>query len=406
VRRLSNGDKEVIASRNRDLAKDALRVLAFAHKVLNEEEEKKKENIENDLIFLGLQGMIDAPRRGVRKAVETCRRAGIRVVMITGDNKITAQAIAKEVGIGSNILEGKDLDRISSEQLRARIKDVDIFARVSPMHKVGILKALQENKHVVAMTGDGVNDAPALKSADVGVSMGIRGTDVAKQTSDMVLLDDNFATIVDAVRNGRTIFDNIRNFVRYLLTTNFAEVLVVFFASLFGYLPIMPVQLLWINFLTDGLPALALGIDPTRKGTMQRMPRKKAEGIMNRKSIYWIAAIGVELAVVLLAIFFIGLKNGLATARTMVFTGFVLYEFVKLSVIRYQQQLSWFSNKWLVSATSGCLVLQLAILYTPLNRLFHVVPLGVFEWFILLLGAGLSWIFAVLITKYIVRYDH
>jgi len=406
VRRLSNGDKEVIASRNRDLAKDALRVLAFAHKVLNEEEEKKKENIENDLIFLGLQGMIDAPRRGVRRAVETCRRAGIRVVMITGDNKMTAQAIAKEIGIGSNILEGKDLDGISKEKLRAIIKDVDIFARVSPMHKVGILKALQENKHVVAMTGDGVNDAPALKSADVGVSMGIRGTDVAKQTSDMVLLDDNFATIVDAVRNGRTIFDNIRNFVRYLLTTNFAEVLVVFFASLFGYLPIMPVQLLWINFLTDGLPALALGVDPTRKGTMQRKPRKKAEGIMNRKSIYWIMAIGAELTVVLLAIFFIGLKNGLATARTMVFTGFVLYEFVKLSVIRYQQQLSWFSNKWLVLATSGCIALQLAILYTPLNRLFHVVPLGLFEWFILLLGAGLTWIFAVLITKHIVRYTH
>jgi len=406
VRRLTKGDKEIIASRNRDLAKDALRVLAFAHKVLSEEEEKKKEKIENDLIFLGLQGMIDAPRRGVSRAVETCRRAGIRVVMITGDNKITAQAIAKEIGIGSNILEGKDLDGISKEELRAIIKDVDIFARVSPMHKVGILKALQENKHVVAMTGDGVNDAPALKSADVGVSMGIRGTDVAKQTSDMVLLDDNFATIVDAVRNGRTIFDNIRNFVRYLLTTNFAEVFVVFFASLFGYLPIMPVQLLWINFLTDGLPALALGVDPTRKGTMQRKPRKKAEGIMNRKSIYWIMAIGAELTVVLLAIFFIGLKNGLATARTMVFTGFVLYEFVKLSVIRYQQQLSWFSNKWLVLAISGCIALQLVILYTPLNRLFHVGPLGLFEWFVLLLGGGLTWIFAVLITKYIVRYTH
>jgi len=403
VRRLTKGDKEIIASRNRDLAKDALRVLAFARKVLKEEEEKK-ENIENNLIFLGLQGMIDAPRRGVRKAIETCRRAGIRVMMITGDNKMTAQAIAKEIGIGSNILEGKDLDGISSEQLRARVKEVDIFARVSPMHKVGILKALQENGHVVAMTGDGVNDAPALKSADVGVSMGIRGTDVAKQTSDMVLLDDNFATIVDAVRNGRTIFDNIRNFVRYLLTTNLAEILVVFLASLFGYLPIMPVQLLWINFLTDGLPALALGVDPTRKGTMQRKPRKKAEGIMNRKSIYWIMAIGAELAVVLLAIFFIGLKNGLATARTMVFTGFVLYEFVKLSVIRYQQQLSWFSNKWLVLAITSCIVLQLAILYTPLNRLFHVVPLGLFEWLILLLGAGISWILAVLITKYVVRY--
>ncbi len=405
VRRLTKRDKEIIASKNRDLAKDALRVLAFAHKVLNEEQEKK-ENIENDLIFLGLQGMIDAPRRGVKKAIETCKRAGIRVVMITGDNKITAQVVAKEIGIGKNTLEGKDLDGISSQQLRARVKEVDIFARVSPMHKVGILKALQENGYVVAMTGDGVNDAPALKNADIGVSMGIRGTDVAKQTSDMVLLDDNFATIVDAVRNGRTIFDNIRNFVRYLLTTNLAEVLVVFLASLFGYLPIMPVQLLLINFLTDGLPALALGIDPTRKGTMQRKPRKKAEGIMNRKSIYWIMAIGIELALVLLAIFFIGLKSGLATARTMVFTGFVLYEFVKISVIRYQQQLSWFSNKWLVLATTGCMALQLAILYTPLNRLFHVVPLGLFEWLILLLGAGISWILAVLITKYVVRYTH
>ncbi|MEE9579903.1 MAG: HAD-IC family P-type ATPase, partial [Nitrosomonadaceae bacterium] len=270
----------------------------------------------------------------------------------------------------------------------------------------GILKALQENGHVVAMTGDGVNDAPALKNADIGVSMGIRGTDVAKQTSDMVLLDDNFATIVDAVRNGRTIFDNIRTFVRYLLTTNLAEVFVVFLASLFGHLPIMPVQLLLINFLTDGLPALALGVDPTRKGTMQRKPRKKAEGIMNRKSIYWIVGIGIELGLVLLAIFFIGLKNGLATARTMVFTGFVLYEFVKISAIRYQQQLSWFSNKWLVLATTGCIALQLAILYTPLNRLFHVVPLGLFEWLILLLGAGISWILAMLITKYVVRYTH
>ena len=405
VRRLSKRDKEIIASKNGDLAKDALRVLAFAYEVLDEEEEKR-ESIENDLIFLGLQGMIDAPRRGVKKAIETCKRAGIRVVMITGDNKITAQVVAKEIGIGENILEGKDLDGISSEQLRAKVKEVDIFARVSPMHKVGILKALQENGHVVAMTGDGVNDAPALKNADIGVSMGIRGTDVAKQTSDMILLDDNFATIVDAVRNGRTIFDNIRNFVRYLLTTNLAEVLVVFLASLFGYLPIMPVQLLLINFLTDGLPALALGIDPTRKGTMQRKPREKAEGIMNRKSIYWIIGIGIELALILLAIFFIGLKSGLATARTMIFTGFVLYEFVKISVIRYQQQLSWFSNKWLVLATTGCIALQLAILYTPLNRLFHVVPLGLFEWLILLLGAGISWILAVLITKYVVRYTH
>jgi Ca2+-transporting ATPase len=224
--------------------------LAFAYRVLGNKEEKDKERIESGMIFLGLQGTIDAPRTGVKEAVDICKRAGIRVVMITGDNKVTAQAIAKEIDIGKNVLEVKHLDGILSENLRAKIEDVNIFARVSPMHKVRILKALQENKHIVAMTGDGVNDAPALKNADVGVAMGIRGTDVAKQTSDMVLLDDNFATMVDAVKNGRTIFDNIRNFVRYRLTTNFAEVFVVFFGSLFRHLVMMPVQLLWINFIT------------------------------------------------------------------------------------------------------------------------------------------------------------
>jgi len=406
VRRLARQEKEIIASKNRDLAKNALRVLAFAYKVLGKGEEKDKERIENNMIFLGLQGMIDAPRREVKEAIGTCKRAGIKVKMITGDNKVTAQAIAREIGIGKNTLEGKDLDSISREELRVKVDHVDIFARVSPMHKVRILKALQENNHIVAMTGDGVNDAPALKNADVGVAMGIRGTDVARQTSDMVLLDDNFATIVNAIKNGRTIFDNIRNFVRYLLTTNFAEVFVVFFASLLGYLPIMAVQLLWINFLTDGFPALALGVDPPRKGVMGRKPRKKTEGIMNKKLIYWVVAIGAELTIVLLIIFFIGLRGGLARARTMVFTGFVLYELVKLSVIRYQQKLSWLSNKWLILAISGSIVLQLVLLYTPLNNLFHVVPLHLFDWFVLFVGAGLSWIIAALITKPIVHYAY
>jgi Ca2+-transporting ATPase len=406
VRKLTKQKKEIIESRNRDFAADALRVLAFAYRVLGNKEEKDKERIENGMIFLGLQGMIDAPRTGVKEAVEICKRAGIRVVMITGDNKVTAQAIAKETGIGKNALEGKHLDDILNENLRAKIEDVNIFARVSPMHKVRILKAMQENKHIVAMTGDGVNDAPALKNADVGVAMGIRGTDVAKQTSDMILLDDNFATIVDAVKNGRTIFDNIRNFVRYLLTTNFAEVFVVFFVSLFGHLVMMPVQLLWINFITDGFPALALGIDPARRGVMERKPRKKAEGIMNKKLVYWIIAIGVELAIVLLVIFFVGLRQGLPTARTMVFTGFVLYEFVKLSVIRHQQNLSWLSNKWLILAIGGSIALQLMILYTPLNILFHVVPLPLSGWFVLLVGAGLSWMLALLITERIMRYTY
>lgn len=403
VKRLTPDKRREVFKKNSEMASKALRVLGFAYKPINKNKLSSKDDIENGMIFLGLQGMIDPPRKGVEEAVESCKKAGIRVVMITGDNKLTAQAIASEIGLGKKALEGKDLDGIDEAELKRVVEEVDIFARVSPSHKVMVLKALQENGNVVAMTGDGVNDAPALKNADVGVAMGIKGTDVAKQTSDMILLDDNFVTITEAIKEGRTIFSNIRNFVNYLLTSNFAEVLVVFFASLMGYLPIRAVQLLWINLLTDGFPALALGVDSPRKDVMEMKPRGKKEGVINRRVAWLIGLTGPSMALILLMIFFMNLDKGLQTAQTMVFTGFVLYELVRLAIIRQQEGLELFSNRWLILAVVISIILQLAVIYTPLSVFFGVVPLGFMSWVVLLGGVVVGWVLAVLTTKLVVN---
>ena len=400
VRKLTRKKKKEILRVQEKMAEKALRVLAFAYKPVK----KKDKKIEEKMIFVGLQAMIDPPRKEVKKALEICKTAGIKVIMITGDNKITAQAIAKEVGMGNRIMEGRDIDKISYTKLRKKVEETDIFARVSPAHKVRILKALQSNNHIVAMTGDGINDAPALKNADVGIAMNIRGTDVARQTSDMILLDDNFATITKAIKEGRTIFDNIKKFINYLLTSNFAEVLVVFFASLAGHLPITAVQLLWINLLTDGAPALALGVDQPTPGIMKRKPKSKKEGVIDKRLMYIIGAIGIKMALILLIIFFIGLlTQGIKVARTMVFTGIVLYEFIRIWVIREQEKLKFFSNKWLILALGISLALQLTVIYSPINKFFGVVPLGLFSWMTILVGIGVGWILAILITKAIVR---
>jgi len=396
---LTGKKKKEILKVQEEMAEKALRVLAFAYK----QTRKRDKRIENKMIFLGLQGMIDPPRKEVREAIKICRTAGIRVVMITGDHKITAQAIAKEVGVGNRTLEGKDIDRVSHSNLKKKVEETDIFARVSPSHKVRILKALQSNGHIVAMTGDGINDAPALKNADVGIAMNIRGTDVARQTSDMILLDDNFATITKAIKEGRTIFDNIKKFVNYLLTSNFAEVFVVFFASLAGYLPITAVQLLWINLLTDGAPALALGVDQSVPGVMKRKPRIKKDGVINKRLMYMIGAIGIKMTLILLIIFFIGLTKGIEVARTMVFTGIVLYEFVRIWVIRKQEKLKFFSNKWLILALGISILLQLTVVYSPLNKFFGVVPLGIFGWGVILIGVGVGWGLAMIITRVVIR---
>jgi P-type Ca2+ transporter type 2C len=392
VKKLTPKRRNELMKMNENFAKEALRVLAFAYK------ESVTIN-EKDMIFLGLQGMMDPPRKDVKEAIELSRKAGIRTVMITGDNKVTAQQVAKEIGLGSEALEGKDIEKMSDEKLREVVKKVDIFSRVSPTHKVRILKALQSNNRIVSMTGDGVNDAPALKNADVGVAMGIRGTDIAKETSDMILLDDNYSTIVKAIREGRIIFDNIRKFVNYLLSSNFAEVFVIFILSLLGYLPLTAVQLLWINLLTDGFPALALGADPGSPNIMERKPRKKGEGVITKQIFYNIISVGTILTAILISIYLITLPKGLETANTVVFTGFVVYEMIRIYSIRYQEKLTMFSNKWLVIAMSLAILLQIGLIYSPFAHLFDSVPLDTESWILIITGGVAAFILSIAASR-------
>src|SRR3989344_5748526 len=381
--RLTAAMKKTLMKTNESMASRALRVLGFAAK------SGSKESAEKGITFLGMQGMIDPPRKGVKEAVAQCRDAGIRIVIITGDNKLTAKAVAGQVGIDGGMIDGKEIDAMGEGRLSETVKKVSIFARVSPEHKVRILKALQANGNIVAMTGDGVNDAPALKSSDVGIAMGLRGTDVAKQASQLVLLDDNFSTIVAAVKEGRTVFNNIRKFVNYMLSSNLAEVSAVFFVSLAGHVPITAVQLLWINLLTDGLPALALAADPPAKDIMKMQPRSKGDGVINGTMTKIILATGAIITCIILAAFFAVLDRGIAVAQTAVFTGFVLYEFMRIVAIRRQDGQGIFGNPWLILSLCVSFMLQLAVIYTPLSGFFGTVALGIDEWAILA-GLGIA----------------
>jgi Ca2+-transporting ATPase len=360
-------------------ADDALRVLAVAYN----EDVADADEVEDDLVFVGLVGMIDPPREEVADAIAATERAGIDVKMITGDNVRTAAAIAATLGMGSEVMEGSDIEQLDDDELREQVETVDVFARTAPDHKVRILRALQANGHVVAMTGDGVNDAPALKNADVGVAMGERGTDVAQNASDVVLLDDDYATIERAVERGRAIFDNVWKFVAYLLSANVAEVAIVFLASLFGYLVLPAVQLLWINLLTDGLPALALGTDPQSGDVMDRPPRDPDRGIVDGQMLGLIGGAGSVSTVVMLGLLYYtldGLPVVTPYVMTMVFTAFVALEFEKLYVIRWLRETPTFSNPWLALSVAGSLLLQLAVLYTPLGEYFGTVSLGLTDW--------------------------
>ncbi|ELY61004.1 cation-translocating P-type ATPase [Natronococcus jeotgali] len=376
---LTDERRERVETTIREFGDDALRVLAGAYR----EGPADASDLADELTFVGLAGMIDPPRDEVADAIAETGRAGIDVKMVTGDNVRTARAIAESLGIGTRVLEGREIERMDDETLREQVTSVDVFARTSPEHKVRILQALQDRDNDVAMTGDGVNDAPALKNADVGVAMGIRGTDVARQASDIVLLDDNYATMERAVERGRAIFDNIWKFVAYLLSANVAEVAIVFLASLYGYLILPAVQLLWINLLTDGLPALALGADSQSGDLMERPPRDPDRGIIGRQMLGLIAGMGAVTTVVLLALMYYTLEGAAAVtpyAMTMVFTGFVFLEFAGLYVIRWLRGTPTVSNPWLTAAVAASAALQLAVLYTPLNRYFGTVPLGLADW--------------------------
>ena len=383
---LNQKQKIEILKINEKFAKQALRVLAFAY---------SNSKSENNMIFLGLQAMMDPPRREIKESIGLAKKAGIRTIMITGDNKITAQEVAKEIGLKNNSLEGKDIDNRENE-LNELVEKVNVFSRVSPIHKVKILKALQENGHVVSMTGDGVNDAPALKNADVSISMGIRGTDIAKETSDIILLDDNYSTIVKAIKEGRTIFDNIRKFVNYLLSSNFAEVFVIFILSIFGHSPLTAVQLLWINLFTDGFPALALGIDPSAPDIMKRKPKNKKEGIINKQIFHNIVSVGSILTIVLISLYLLSPSE---VAGTVVFTAFVIYEMIRISAIRYQEKLNIFSNKWLIVAMVSVISLQIILIYSPFAKLFNAVPLGIDSWILILIGGAVAFLMIILIDK-------
>jgi len=404
VQELTSEIRKGILSENANLAKDALRVLGFAYKPTD----TPYDGSEEDLIWIGLQGMIDPPREEVKQAIQECKTAGIRVIMITGDNPVTAKAIAHLVGLETTgVIDGSEIDSMHAPDLEEKLSgNVNIFARTNAFHKLRILEILERN-YSVAMTGDGVNDALAIKKASVGIAMGKKGTEVAKQASDIVLLDDNFSTIKEAVKEGRTIFNNIRKFINYLLTSNFAEVAVIFLATIIFALkdPILfPVQLLWINLLTDGMVALALGVDPSGGDIMKKKPRKRDEPVINKQLGWLIGIIGIKKTIILLATFFIVMQYDIEKARTVLFTGFVLYEFVRIAAIRYQEKLTWFSNPWLLWALLISILLQIAVIYSPLGLFFYVEPLGLKEWVILLSGCVLGFSLALPLTRCVIKW--
>jgi Ca2+-transporting ATPase len=340
--------------------------------------------IERELVFVGMVGMIDPARAEVKQAVQTCRSAGIRPVMITGDHPLTARAIARTLGIADNgrVLTGAELDRLSSAELAGTVDSVAVYARVSPEHKLKIVQALQSKGHIVAMTGDGVNDAPALKKADIGVAMGISGTDVTKEAADMVLQDDNFATIVAAVAEGRAIFDNIRKFIKYLMTTNSGELWIMLFAPLLGMpLPLLPLQILWVNLVTDGLPALALSVEPAERDTMRRPPHPPNQHIFARGLGRHIFGIGLLMGLIVLGVGYGYWRAGLPQWQTMVFLTITLAQMAHVLAIRSERdslfRIGLWSNKPLVYAVAITFALQLALVYIPfLQEFFTTVALS------------------------------
>ena len=371
--------QERILAANNDLAQGGQRVLGVAFRPLMLCPQKVDEkSLETQMTFIGLAGMIDPPRPEVEVAVETSQTAGIRPVMITGDHPLTALRIAKDLGIAdenSKIITGQQLAKMSTIDLENVVEDVSVYARVSPEHKLKIVEALQKRGHIVAMTGDGVNDAPALRRSDIGVAMGITGTDVSKEAADMVLLDDNFATIVRAVAEGRTIYDNIRKFIRYTMTSNVGEIMVMLLAPFFGLpLPLTAIQILWINLVTDGLPGLALGVEPPEKNTMRRPPHPPGESIFARGLGVDILWVGPFMGLVSLGVGLWGYLTGNPYWTTMVFTTLTLSQMGNALAIRSDRdslfRIGLASNKPMLGAVLLTLVLQLVITYWgPAQRL-------------------------------------
>lgn len=408
---LNDETKNRIMETNRKFASQALRVLAFAYKPLAFDQDIDQSD-EKDLILVGLQGMIDPPRDQVRSAIEKCRNAGIRSVMITGDYALTAQAIAHQLGIEGDVVTGEELEKINDEALKKTVKEASIFSRVNPEHKIRIVRALRETGEVVAMSGDGINDAPALKEADIGIAMGITGTDVTKETADMVLLDDKYTSIVNAVEQGRGIYENIKKFVNYLLSSNLGEVLILFIAMIIGFkdsfgvmvMPLLATQILWLNLITDGLPAVALGVDPIRKGVMDVPPRNPDEPIITQSMATNIIIISVLMAAGVLFLFSRFLPEGGTIARTIAFTSIVMLEMVRVTMIRSQYKLPFFSNLYLIGAIIFSVLLQVAVVYVPvMNIIFKTTPLSLYHWGYMGAVMAIIFVIGVVLTRLINR---
>jgi len=418
ITRINNEDRQYFLRMQEEWASSALRILGFACRDLKNTnwEQQEEKSLESDLILVGMCGMIDPPRPGSAKSVKRCLSAGIVPIMITGDHPLTAAAIAKEIGItnSSTVITGKEIDDLSDDMLYSRAMRERVFARVSPQHKNRIVTVLKNRNQVVAMTGDGVNDAPAIKAADIGIAMGISGTQVSKEASSMILTDDDFSTIVQAVYEGRAIYDNIRKFIRYLLGCNIGEVLVMFLSSLMGLpLPMLPIQLLWVNLVTDGLPAMALGIEPPEPGIMNRKPRPKNESIFANGLGFIIFSRGTYIAAISIAAFLAGFlwaringADGLPLARSMAFTTLVFAQLFYVFECRSEKyspfELGFFRNKFLVAAVLCSVLMQLSALYIPfMQGVFKTVALSWWEWLVIigLSGVKLIWRFILYTCK-------
>ena len=405
IRELNSEDRNMIMGANKAMAQEALRVLAFAQKSFEGGEcnEYVTSCVEQELVFVGLMGMMDPPREEVIEAIATCKTAGIKIVMITGDNKLTATAVGKTISLldDGGVLEGSDIEKMNDEELSRAARSISIYARAAPEHKLRIVEALKRNGHIVAMTGDGVNDAPALKKADIGIAMGITGTDVARESSDMVIMDDNFATIVLAVEEGRRIYSNIQKGACYLLSSNFAEVAILFTAVVildFPIVPLLALQILFINLVTDEFPALGLTVEPAAKDIMQKPPRDPKENILTKRIVLYTIGVTSTIFLGTFALFswtwdstqHLPMAERTALAQTTAFASLITFELFNALNSRSLEhsifRVSLFTNKRLILALFGSVVaMMLAIYWEPMQAVFNTLPLGLEAWIRILL---------------------
>jgi Ca2+-transporting ATPase len=411
---LNDKERDEIVARAQAMAGDGLRVLGLAYKL----NPGPDEPVDQNMVFVGLVGMIDPPRPEVKEAIKVCEEAGIESIMITGDHKLTAMAVARELGLlkQGKALSGTEFDNLSDEEFENIVEQIEVYARVSPAHKLRVVGALAKKGHVVAMTGDGVNDAPALKKADIGIAMGITGTDVSKEAADMVLTDDNFTSIVAAVEEGRGIYDNIKKYLMYLLSCNLGEILLMAGAILFGgllntggALPLIAIQILWVNLATDGLPAIALGVDPAAPDIMKRQPRPRNETVFSRPVLSLMVLGGVWIALVTLAMFIWGIRTGKTEEEThcLVFMTINIMEFFAAFAFRSERlsifEIGVFSNRWLNLAVLASFGLTLPLLYVPfLQEIFHTYALPWSDWVILIL-ASVTMLVVLEVGKLVIR---